>query len=114
MPSDTPLPVAAMPPLPCSAGLPVQSGETVCIDTQLCHALLKVEVGIQAWTSSGHRRYFNPATLQQFGSNADVGGASYALLADRCMDASGLAFARGKFPVAQVISSRERSDAILV
>ena len=114
MPSDTPLPVAAMPPLPCSAGLPVQSGETVCIDTQLCHALLKVEVGIQAWTSSGHRRYFNPATLQQFGSNADVDGASYALLADRCMDASGLAFGRGKFPVAQVISSRERCDDILV
>jgi len=95
---------------------PVQAfepDEAECQDANLCHALRKVEVGIQAWSATGHKRYFNPATLAQFGTNAGVEGVSYEILADRCLDASGLAFRRTKFPVAQVISSHESCNDVL-
>lgn len=85
----------------------------VAIDTSLCRAFLKLEIGIQVWSASGHKRYFNPATLKQFGAIADIAGASYEVLANCCTDVSGMAFGRNKFPVAQVLNTQACCSDVL-
>jgi diguanylate cyclase (GGDEF)-like protein len=102
-----------VPPQSQTVELSVESGETGCIDANLCRALLKVEVGIQVWATSGEKRYFNPATLKQFGAIADIDGANYEVLANLCVDDNGLAFGRNKFPVAQVMHTRASSNDVL-
>jgi diguanylate cyclase (GGDEF)-like protein len=80
----------------------------------LCPVLLEVDEGIQLWDLAGCKRYFNPATIRQFGAVAEVPGIGFDTLAVACLDEAGQPLPIGTFPVARVMADGQHCDDVLV